>query len=109
MKFLIDAQLPPGLARNLRNKGHGAEHVCELLAGDATDAEVLAKAHEIDAVLITKDEDFADFERRGLVKTGILWIRIGNATNTALWIKLQPLLPEIIKAFASGAALVEVI
>jgi predicted nuclease of predicted toxin-antitoxin system len=109
MWFLIDAQLPPGLAINLRGEGHEAVHVSELLPGEASDGEVLAKAHQLNAVLATKDEDFADFERRGLVNTGILWVRIGNATNNALWTKLKPLLPEIAAAFASAATLVEIL
>ena len=81
----------------------------ELLPGDASDSEVLAAAHQINAVLVTKDEDFADFERRGLVSAGILWVRIGNTTNTVLWGKLKPLLPEIAAAFDSGATLVEIV
>jgi predicted nuclease of predicted toxin-antitoxin system len=37
MKFLVDAQLPPGLCRWLQARGHEAEHVG---AGALADAEI---------------------------------------------------------------------
>ncbi|MEV0033019.1 DUF5615 family PIN-like protein [Nocardia sp. NPDC050793] len=30
MKFLVDAQLPPTLARAMASEGHDAVHVCDL-------------------------------------------------------------------------------
>jgi len=58
MRFLVDNQLPPSLARWLRDCGHDAEHVFEseihLLENRALWARVLADAR----VVISKDEDF---------------------------------------------------
>ncbi len=60
MQFLVDAQLPPALARLLREHGHTAEHITEIGPADAPDSEIWRYALEHDAVIVTKDEDFAD-------------------------------------------------
>jgi predicted nuclease of predicted toxin-antitoxin system len=108
MKFLVDAQLPPGLATNLCNAGFDAIHLTSILPGDANDNRVLELANELNAILITKDEDFSHFANRGMVRAGILWIRFGNVTNQILWSRLEPLLPKILDEFARGGLVVEV-
>ncbi len=40
MRFLIDAQLPPALARMLVELGHHAEHVYDIGPGDMPDREL---------------------------------------------------------------------
>ncbi|MFT4035560.1 MAG: DUF5615 family PIN-like protein [Patulibacter sp.] len=40
MRFLIDAQLPPALARLLTAHGHHAEHVTDTASGDTPDREI---------------------------------------------------------------------
>ncbi|MCK9249534.1 MAG: DUF5615 family PIN-like protein [Solirubrobacteraceae bacterium] len=60
MRFLVDAQLPPALARMLEARGHEAEHVVDITRGDAPDRELWNYAVEHGAVLVTKDEDFSD-------------------------------------------------
>ena len=55
MRFLVDAQLPPALARALSERGHLAEHVADVGLISAADAEILRYAIKHDAVLITKD------------------------------------------------------
>ena len=60
MIFLVDAQLPPGLASWLAEQGHTAQHVVELDLGD--------NALSLDAIIVTKDEDFA--ERTARAATG---------------------------------------
>lgn len=108
MKFLIDAQLPPGLAVRLCAAGYEAIHMTSILAADASDNSVLETANQLNAVIITKDEDFYHFANRGMVKAGIIWIRFGNVTNQALWHRLEPLLPQIRHEFANGGLIVEV-
>lgn len=108
MRFLIDAQLPPGLARRLADAGHDAVHLHEVLPQEAKDIEVAEEANRRRAVLITKDEDFVDLSHRGILLVPLLWIRLGNTTNAALWQKLAPLLPEIERAFAAGEKIVEI-
>ena len=59
VKFLVDNQLPPMLARFLGTQGYEARHVSDLGLGDADDERVWQRAAEEGCVLISKDEDFA--------------------------------------------------
>lgn len=106
-RFLVDAQLPPQLAEHLRRSGHQAEHVVEhhLLGG--SDREIARLALEIGAILITKDSDFIQLAH---FHDGppVLWIRLGNTLNRALWQRLEPLLADIVTAFEAGEIVVEV-
>jgi predicted nuclease of predicted toxin-antitoxin system len=60
LKFLIDAQLPPSLARWIANRDHDAIHVFDVGMHMASDAVIWTHAADEDRVLITKDEDFVD-------------------------------------------------
>lgn len=108
MRFLIDGQLPPALAVRLNALGHEAEHIYDLGFGDAGDDAIWRYACRNRRIIITKDEDFAAMANRDKAETAVLWIRLGNTTNRALWSALRPLVPEIISAFESGERLVEV-
>src|SRR5204863_464754 len=59
MRFLVDAQLPPALARWLAANGHAAEHVADRQLEAASDAAIWDCALREAAAIITKDEDFA--------------------------------------------------
>jgi len=108
MRFLVDAQLPPVLARWLTSLGHEAEHVadCDLLV--ASDRVIWAYALANGSVIITKDEDFA--VRRMMEASGpqVLWIRLGNTTRRALLVWLEPLLPLVLESLSRGEVLVEI-
>ena len=56
--FIIDAQLPPALARLLSSRGHYAGHVADIGTEDADDSPIWDYALEHKAVVVTKDEDF---------------------------------------------------
>ncbi len=58
MKFLIDAQLPPGFAGWFEARGHAAVHVFDVGLGAARDAAIAARAESENEVLVSKDEDF---------------------------------------------------
>lgn len=107
MRFLVDAQLPPALARMLAAKGHGAEHVYDVDLGEAEDRAVWDYAKQVSAIIITKDEDFivlASFQTDG---PAIVWVRLGNTTKQALLNWFDPLVPAIISALENGDKLVE--
>lgn len=107
MRFLVDAQLPPGLARWLSDRGHTCDHVNEIGLGAAADDDIEVWAREAQAVIWTKDADFADRTRRG-PGLQVVWLRLGNTSNAALRARLAPHLPEIETALAAGEALVEI-
>lgn len=108
MNFLVDAQLPPVLALWLTQQGHTATHVEDLGLHKVEDTEIWNHAVSTDAIIVTKDEDFA--ERTGRTTSGpvIVWLRIGNATNRALMQWLAPRWAEITVLLDTGNRLVEV-
>jgi predicted nuclease of predicted toxin-antitoxin system len=108
VKFLVDAQLPPALARWLTEQGYQADHVEGCALRDADDTEIWNRAAEVGAVLVTKDEDFAARSARTPVGPKVVWLRVGNTTNPALMQWLTPRLPNVIALLDRGDTLVEV-
>lgn len=108
MIFLVDAQLPPALARWLAEQGNTAEHVDDVGLREADDIVIWNHALSSGAIIVTKDEDFA--ERTSRTPTGpvILWLRIGNATNRVLIRWLTPRWEEVTTHLTAGDRLIEV-
>jgi predicted nuclease of predicted toxin-antitoxin system len=109
VKFLVDAQLPPVLARWLREAGHEAEHVEELGLRDANDSAIWAHALRSGAIIVTKDEDFAARSVQSTTAPVIVWLRVGNTTNRVLRAWFEPRLPGIMQLLTQNSRLVEVI
>lgn len=109
MRFIVDAQLPPALARYLASQGFDAEHVFDLGMNAAEDGEIWKYALNAGAAIITKDEDFA--VRSTMIERGptIVWIRIGNASKQALLNWFGPMLPAIEQAVTAGERLIEIV
>lgn len=105
MRFLIDAQLPPALAKWLRDKGHDAVTVKEAGLRDADDALIWQHALATQSIIVTKDEDFAVLAARG--EGRVLWVRLGNVVNRVLLARLEQVWPQIEAHFEAGASLVE--
>jgi predicted nuclease of predicted toxin-antitoxin system len=108
VRFLIDGQLPPALAARLNAIGHDALHIYDIGLGDSGDAEIWQRAKNDGRIIITKDEDFVALANREGSGPAVLWVRVGNTTNRALWSALLPRLPEIVAAFESGERVIEV-
>ncbi|MGD8643444.1 MAG: DUF5615 family PIN-like protein [Chromatiales bacterium] len=108
MRFLVDAQLPPAVARWLTEEGHDAQHVFDLGLHRATDRAIWAKARELTAAIITKDEDFVTLVTLDPAGSPVVWLRAGNTTTQALLEWLAPLLPRIIDALDAGETVVEI-
>lgn len=108
MRFLVDAQLPPALVRLLREHYHEAEHVTEIGPAHASDRDIWRYALEQGAVIVTKDEDFADMvaisSREG---PAVVWVRVGNTRRAALLAWFEPLIDAIIEMVDSGERLIE--
>lgn len=108
MTFLIDAQLPPALVAWLHQQGHGAEHVDEVGLRNAEDIEIWHHAFSTGAIIITKDEDFAERTTRTTSGPVVVWLRIGNSTNRALMVWLLLRWEEITLLLDAGNRLIEV-
>ncbi|MBV2183918.1 MAG: DUF5615 family PIN-like protein [Rhizobium sp.] len=109
MLFLVDAQLPPALARWLSESGHDALHVMDCDMQSASDREIWDFAVNRGAVIVTKDEDFA--QRKVLTGQGpsIVWVRVPNARRRDLLVWFERAMPEISRALERGDTLIEVV
>lgn len=108
MRFLVDAQLPPALARFLTAAGHQTEHVVDLGLERAPDREIWSKAIDFGSAIITKDEDFLTLRALRSRGPAIVRVRIGNTTRGALIEAISSMLPAIITALERGETVVEV-
>jgi len=96
VRFVVDAQLPPDLARFLASEGHEAEHVGDVGLLAASDGEIWSYALENEAVIVTKDEDFAERASLAAKAPQVVWLRIGNSSKRTLLLWFRNLLPEIV-------------
>jgi len=108
-RFLVDAQLPPALADRLSSVGYYAEHVTRVGLGAASDNAIWAYAEQHQMTLITKDEDFVSAASRGDRGPRVVWVRLGNTTNRALWHALGQTLPQILEALEGRERVVEIV
>jgi predicted nuclease of predicted toxin-antitoxin system len=101
MKFVVDAQLPRRLARELAAFGHDAVHTLDFPAGNRTqDKDIVALAIRENRVVVTKDNDFVtSFLLRG-VPPKLLLISTGNISNDALSKLLAANLTALENAFS---------
>jgi predicted nuclease of predicted toxin-antitoxin system len=108
MRFLVDAQLPPALARWLVARGYEASHVSDHSLQSAADRHIWEFAAGCSAIIVTKDEDFA--LRRGISENGpsIIWIRFPNSRRRDLIEWFDRALPGIIEALERHEAIIEV-
>lgn len=109
MKFLIDAQLPPALAAWLLERGHETQAVREVGLREADDEAIWAYAQRTGAAILTKDEDFAVRCEQKAAGPVVVWLRIGNTSNQALRVWLEPRMAGVVQLAGQGSRLVEVI
>lgn len=107
MDFLIDAQLPPALARALTEQGFAAKHLYDLGLLDAPDHAIWRRAMKERAAIVTKDEDFAALRRTAKSGPVIVWLRVGNTANIHLIPWLLVLMPQVVEAIKNGETLLE--
>jgi predicted nuclease of predicted toxin-antitoxin system len=108
VRFLVDAQLPPALAKWLGEQGFAAKPVRELGLRDSDDGSIWNFVKAGDWIVLTKDEDFV---ARCIGDPGapqVVWLRIGNCTNGVLFSWLAPILPEIARRLREGEKMIEV-
>ena len=108
MKFLIDNQLPPALAKFLIQEGHIAEHVSDVGLSEASDAEICRHAAENSLVIVSKDEDFSQTALRPESGLQVVWVRLGNCRKSALLAAFESSLPAVRLAIEAGERLIEV-
>lgn len=108
MRFLIDAQLPPALARHFVALGHEATHVAEVGLLKAHDREIWQRAVVTGAVLVTKDEDFVTMRALSTRGPAVIWVRIGNTTTPRLIERFSAAFPGVLAALERGETIVQI-
>ena len=108
MNFLVDAQLPPALARFLASLGEEAIHVLDVGLLDASDSAIWDFALKDDWIIITKDDDFQFRASVTAQPPKIIWVRVGNCSKQRL-IEIFKVHWDALKCeLAAGAILVEI-
>ena len=99
--------LSPALARWIRSEFPGVEATSAMrldLLG-AEDIDIAELARISGAVILTKDEDFAEeVRRRG--SPSVIWVQVGNTRTAELKAILRQRLPAALNAVRSGHSLV---
>ena len=103
MKFIVDTQLPPKLARYLKSKGHDCVHTTDFKDGHLLqDPEIILIAINEKRTVITKDSDFSDYYYLKGSPPKILLLQFGNISNRDLIGYFDQYLEEVLKVFKNG-------
>lgn len=108
MKFIVDAQLPPALAELLGELGQEGAAVREVGLRETDDGPIWQYALDHGLVIVPKDDDFPERSLRNSAAPQVLWLRIGNCSNRALFGWFRPLWSEIERRLLAGDRIVEV-
>jgi len=107
LRFIVDTQLPPVLATFLRRKGLDALHTTDFpKAHWLSDAQVRRIATEENRIVVTKDDDFADYFWNMGTPPKILLLTIGNIKNNDLIDLFELNLSSIMNLFENEARMV---
>lgn len=109
MRFLVDAQLPPALARWLTEQGHPSQHVADIELATASDREIWEYAKANRLAIVTKDEDFANISLLDSGPVSVVWIRVPNCTKASMLRWFAPLLPDILVEIERGERVIELV
>lgn len=107
LSFIVDTQLPPVLARWLRDKGHDAVHTTYFPNGHLmTDIQIQFIAARDNRIVVTKDNDFFEsFLLKG-VPPKVLLLQFGNCSNHDLLHHFEKHFGRVQERFEQGAGLV---
>jgi predicted nuclease of predicted toxin-antitoxin system len=105
----VDAQLSPALAPWMAEEfGVDTYSVKYLGLRDSTDAEIFAAARAAAVVVLTKDSDFVRLLHEHGPPPQILWITLGNTSNSRMKEVLRRTLPAALAHLRRGEPLVEI-
>ncbi len=110
MKIWVDAQLSPAIAAwiNRTFDDIEAESVRALGLRDATDPEIFEAAKKVDAVVMSKDDDFIQLIGQRGTPPKLIWITCGNTSNARMREILSTVLLKAKELLESGENVVEI-
>ena len=104
-----DAHISPALAKWVSAElGHPACSLRDLGPRDAKHKDIFAAARQANAVVMTKDADFAELVERLGPPPSVIWLSCGNTSNAALRDLLKTTLPRAMDLIGKGDKLVEI-
>ena len=107
MRFVVDNQLPPALARFIGSEFDCSSlHVIDIGLRNASDAEIWRYCSKSQSVLISRDEDFASMALQAPTAK-LIWVRIGNCRKEFLLDVFRQVWPRLLHQLQSGAGIVE--
>lgn len=107
VKFIVDTQLPPLLAKFFSEKQFDAIHTTDFPNGHLLqDNQIINIAIAENRIIIIKDSDFLDNYWLKGAPPQILLFKLGNITNRDLLQTIHLYLPQIIYQFETGANVV---
>ncbi len=85
-RFLVDTQLPPLLSELLNERGFDSKHTATDFPNGQflTDESILEIATEENRIVITKDKDFKNNYLLQGAPPKVLFIQLGNSSNSEL-------------------------
>jgi len=105
----VDVHISPAVAKWIAAElGCPAQSVRDLGLRNAKDKDIFAAAGQAQAIVMTKDADFAEMVDRLGPPPAVIWLTCGNTSNAALRILLKGTLPKAIELIGHGEALVEI-
>lgn len=109
MTLWLDAHLSPSLSGWLSARFDvNAYAVRDLGLRDASDASIFAAARSARAVVVTKDADFVTLLDRLGPPPSVIWLTVGNTSNTRLREILEETLPAALRMLQGGESIVEI-
>ena len=109
MVIWTDAHLSPALAPWLASAfAVRAAAVRDIGLREACDTDIFFAARQAEAVVLTKDADFADLLARHGPPPRVIWLRCGNTSNANLRHLLTNQWTAITELFDRGETLIEV-
>lgn len=107
MRFLVDMNLSPGVAAELRRKGHDAVHLGEAGLATLADASVFLKAAEENRVIVTFDLDFGEIVALSAKPgPGVMLLRLRSARPAAVIARLETAIERTGPALEQGAVVI---
>lgn len=102
-------QLPPALASWWTQRfGIPATHFATLGFDRTPDTDVFESAKQQNAMIVTKDVDFATLVKRLGPPPRVIWLRCGNTSVAALKVQLEQVIPSALQLIESGEPLIEI-
>jgi predicted nuclease of predicted toxin-antitoxin system len=106
VKFLVDEQLPPALARFFAAKGFDCQHVRDIALERASDRQIWEYAVAAGWIVVSKDADFLAHAVRSQ-DGGLLWARLGNCRTRPLLEAFERQWEKIQERFEAGESVIE--